>query len=94
MNKNGHAGLTTQSCGFIVHPTKGWLGASPDARVSDPSRELFGIAEFKCPYTKRDVSPATACDDPNFYGELVDAVADPGGVRRFRPNPPFWLAML
>ena len=21
-------------------------------------------------------------------------VADPGGVRRFRPNPPFWLAML
>ena len=25
---------------------------------------------------------------------LTLSVADPGGVRRFRPNPPFWLAML
>ena len=25
---------------------------------------------------------------------LHSPVADPGGVRRFRPNPPFWLVML
>ena len=72
MNKNGHSGLTTIACGFIIHPTKGWLGASPDAKVNDPSHELFGVAEFKCPYSKRDVSPLEACCDPNFYCELVD----------------------
>ena len=72
MNKNGHSGLTTKACGFIIHPTKGWLGASPNAKVNDPSRELFGVAEFKYPYSKRDVSPLEACCDPNFFCELVD----------------------
>ena len=41
MNENGHSGLTTQPCGFIIHQTMGWLGASPDARVLDPSCELM-----------------------------------------------------
>jgi hypothetical protein len=54
MIEQGHIGLTTHPCGFIIHPTKGWLGASPDARVIDPSCNLIGIAEFKCPCTKRD----------------------------------------
>ena len=72
MNKNGHGGLTTEKCGFIIHPTSGWLGASPDAKVFDPSCEKVGIAEFKCPYAKRDVSPLEACADTNFYGELVN----------------------
>ena len=63
MTKNGHAGLTTQKCGFIVHPTSGWLGASPDAKVFDPPCQEVGIAEFKC---KRDVSPLEACADVDF----------------------------
>ena len=47
MVKNGHSGLTTSPCGFIIHPEKGWLGASPDAKVFDPSSNLQnGIAEF------------------------------------------------
>jgi len=53
MVKSGHTGLTTHPCGFIIHPTKGWLGASPDAKVFDVSCSCCnGIAEFKCPYTK------------------------------------------
>ena len=68
MNKNGHCGLTTQKCGFIIHPTSGWLGASPDAKVFDPSCEEVGTAEFKCPYTKRGMSPLQAY----FCGELVN----------------------
>ena len=72
MIKHGHKGLTTHPCGFIIHQTKGWLGASPDAQVIDPSCNLVGIAEFKCPYTKRDQSPYDACADTDFYGELVD----------------------
>ena len=53
MINNGHSGLATNPCGFIVHPTMGWLGASPDAKVYDPSCiDCNGIAEFKCPYSK------------------------------------------
>ena len=65
---HGKKGLTTRKCGFIVHPTMGWLGASPDARVTDPHIDFpDGIAEFKCPFSKKQVTPRKACDDPNFY---------------------------
>ena len=51
MRANGHEGLETRPCGFIIHESIGWLGASPDASVSDPSSTLCqGIVEFKCPY--------------------------------------------
>ena len=63
------------SCGFIIHESIGWLGASPDAYVSDPSSSLCqGIVEFKCPYSKRDEDPLIACDDPNFYFVPVLAI--------------------
>ena len=65
---HGKKGLSTRKCGFIVHPTMGWLGASPDARVTDPHCDFpDGIAEFKCPFSKKEVTPREACDDPNFY---------------------------
>ena len=52
--KHGKHRLTTTKSGFTVHPTIGFLGASPDARVTDPHCELMeGIAEFKCPYSKK-----------------------------------------
>ena len=71
--KHGKHRLTTKKCGFIVHPTMGFLGASPDARVSDPHCELTeGIAEFKCPYSKREVLPVEACSDSNFYCHYKD----------------------
>ena len=73
MRSNGHANLVTRPCGFIVHPSMGWLGASPDAVVTDPSVELqHGIAEFKCPYTKKDIPPDEACTDTNFYCTMID----------------------
>ena len=71
--KHGKHRLTTKKCGFIVHPTMGFLGASPDVRVSDPHCELTeGIAEFKCPYSKREVLPVEACSDSNFYCHYKD----------------------
>ena len=74
MHSKGHCGLTTTRCGFIVLSSKGWLGASPDARVYDPSSsKCNGIAEFKCPYSKRDKSPLESCEDPNFFCELHDS---------------------
>ena len=73
MVKCGHTGLDTYPCGFIVHHKKGWLGASPDAKVFDPSCSTTnGIAEFKCPYSKQDQSPQEACKDPSFFCELVN----------------------
>ena len=65
--------LTTTKSGFNVHPTMGFLGASPDARVTDPHCELTeGIAEFKCPYSKREVSLLEACSDSKFYCHYKD----------------------
>ncbi len=42
MNFNGHAGLFAEKSGFVVHPNKGWLGASPDACVFDPMQNSRG----------------------------------------------------
>ncbi len=73
MNANGHTGLSTRRSGFVVHSDKRSLGASPDAWVHDSSCEFpDGIAEFKCPYSKADVSPSEACEDPSFYCDFTD----------------------
>ena len=46
----------------------GFLGASPNACVTDPYCELpEGIAEFKCTFSKKDVTPREACEDESFY---------------------------
>ena len=72
MQKRGHPVKTAPS-GFVVHPDKGWLGASPDACVTDPSSaQVEGIAEFKCPYTKLGVTPEEACEDSNFCCTMVN----------------------
>ena len=73
MTKNGHENLELKNCGFIIHPTQGWLGASPDGLVHDPaSHNPSDILEIKCPYTKRDVTPKEACQDRDFYCTLED----------------------
>ena len=72
MNANGHQDLQATKCGFVVHSTKPWLGASPDAWVYDPTCNSHGIAEFKCPYSKADVDPREACADSSFYCSIID----------------------
>ena len=62
----GHSGLSTTPCGLIINSTKGWLGASPYARVTDPSCvNINGIVEFN------DKSQQEACNDAMFYCQLV-----------------------
>ena len=66
--------VSVNKCGFIVHPTKGWLGASPDGRVEDlTSPKPNGVVEIKCPYSKRDQTPEEACSDSKFFCELVNS---------------------
>ena len=40
MRSHGHTNLSASDCGFCVHSEKGWLGASPDARVYDPDSNV------------------------------------------------------
>lgn len=69
-----HSPVSVEKCGFIIHPTKGWLGASPDGRVTDSTTERTnGIIEIKCPYSKREMTPEEACTDPNFCSELIES---------------------
>ena len=52
---HGKMNLITQQCGFIIHFTMGWFGASPDASVTDSHLEFpNGITEFKCSYSKKE----------------------------------------
>lgn len=58
MREAGHTNLVMKDCGFIVSLSKGWLGASPDGQVCDPTLDSpNGLLEIKCPYTKRAQSP-------------------------------------
>ena len=73
MRENGHEKLVAEDCGFIIGLHEGWLGASPDGRVYDPSSyRPKGIVEIKCPYTKRTLTPQEACDDPSFHCKIVN----------------------
>ena len=73
MQMSGQINLTVRKCGFIIHSEKGWLGSSPDGVVLDTADKSFaGLLELKCPYTKRDVLPKEACQDPNFHCSLSD----------------------
>lgn len=68
MRSEGHTNLITEPCGFVIHPTQGWLGASPDAVIMDPTVEdKYGILEIKCPFSKREIHPIDACKDSQFY---------------------------
>ena len=45
-----HFNVNVSRCGFVIHPDAPHLGASPDARVYDPSAiPCFELAEVKCP---------------------------------------------
>ncbi len=68
----GDPKINVSLCGFYIHRDKGWLGASPDAKVQDAVDSSFGIAEFKCPFSKAEVTVRSACEDQNFYCELTE----------------------
>ena len=61
MRKEGHAGLEVNSCGLFVCKTHGFLGASPDGLVTDPSSENpLGLVEAKNIQLRENESLAAA----------------------------------
>lgn len=70
-NETGHADLYACSSGFVISEQYPFLGASPDAAVYDPSvSDPFGVAEVKCPYSYRSVTPVEACSQASFFCTL------------------------
>lgn len=68
---NGDDGLTVCKVGFHVSRSHPFLGASPDGGVYDPSCEQpYGFIEVKCPYSRRNRTPAEACADSKFFCTL------------------------
>ena len=67
---SGHPVKTFPS-GFVVNAAFPFLGCSPDGKVIDVTEDSpFGIAEIKCPYKHRNVTPETACaGDSQFHLE-------------------------
>ena len=60
--QNGHIGLETHLSGLVISYDKPWLAASPDDRVNDPSSaQSQGVAEYKNPFSARDLTLAEAC---------------------------------
>ena len=46
MNSLGNQGISVKKCGFIIQPVKGWIGASPDGRVTDlTANKPLGLIE-------------------------------------------------
>ena len=73
MNSLGNHGISVKKCGFIIHPVKGWIGASPDGRVTDlTANKPLGLIEVKYPYTKREMTPMEAYKYPNFYCKVIN----------------------
>ena len=71
-NVSGHNGLYIAPSGFVVCESHPFLGVSPDAVVHDPnSPNPFGLAEVKCPYSARNLSPIEAAKSPNFYCDVI-----------------------
>ena len=59
--------------GFVICKEYPFLGASPDAVVYDPTfRDSFGLAEVKCPYSSKHLTPSQACEKKDFCSELKE----------------------
>ena len=67
----GHL-VTTQDCGLFVHPSEGWLAATPDAMVHFHKNPTpVGILEIKCPYVYRyDDIFAVAHTQESFFCQM------------------------
>ena len=65
---NGHPDIVVGESGVIVNQSC-FLGATPDGVVYDPIQadKPYGFIEVKCPYSSRNLSPAEACENSDFF---------------------------
>ena len=66
-------GIILTHSGLVIDETHGWLACSPDDLAQDTSLDAnnqFGLVEYKCPYSARDVTVEEACKQKNFMSRL------------------------
>ena len=64
--ERGHS-LTTIRTGLVISVDHPWLAASPDDRVFDPTASpQMGLAEYKNPYSVREMTLDEACKKSSF----------------------------
>ena len=66
--------IITTRAGLVISQEYGFLGCSPDDWVKDEfASDKRGVAEYKCPYTAREISPQEACTQiQGFFCTLKD----------------------
>lgn len=64
--------IVIKKAGLVICQEKPHLGCSPDNFVEDQStNEVDGTAEYKCPYSARELTPVEACTQvKDFYCKL------------------------
>jgi len=60
--------------GLVIDSEHGWLACSPDdlARDSSAVANEYGLVEYKCPYSVRDISVDEACKKKDFIAYVKD----------------------
>lgn len=87
---SGHENLHYSRSGFVISEDFPFLGASPDAVVYDPiSASPFGLAEVKCPYSFRHMTPSQACMNREFCC-VLEATNDGKEHLKLRHNHPYY----
>ena len=72
-NQSGHDGLFYSKSGFVISEQYPFLGASPDAVVHDTQEtNPFGLAEVKCPYSVRNLTPIESAESSDFFCTVSD----------------------
>lgn len=71
-NSLGNTKMIVCRAGFVVCEEHPFLGASPDAYVHDPQSSVeYGLAEIKCPYKYRNLSPVDAARASDFCSKVI-----------------------
>ena len=74
-HKSGNHGLYYCNSGFVITLLP-FLGASPDSVVHDPTVEHeFGLAEVKCPYSCRHLSPIDSAVATTNFCSTMEKIA-------------------
>ena len=65
-NERGHTPRTIRT-GLVISSENPWLAASPDDQVHDMESSLsWGLAEYKNPFSVRNMTLEEACNAPSF----------------------------
>lgn len=87
----GKSGLTTTRTGLIISVSNPWLAATPDDRVYDPTATpSYGLAEYKNPYSARDLSLSQACDTIKTFCLTKEQCSDGGVNYRLKQNHDYY----